>query len=92
MFADIHSASIKREEVYMQAQSAVSAVIQNKSADPLFNPIAAAEYLGVSADTLAVWRCTGRYNIPFIKVGRLVKYRKSALDAFLDRRTHGGEV
>lgn len=75
----------------MEFQSAVSAVIRNQSTDPLFNPHEAAEYLGVSRDTLSVWRCVGRYNIQFVKVGRLVKYRKSALDAFLDRRTHGGE-
>lgn len=75
----------------MQSQSAVSAIIKNQSADPLFTPKEAAEYLGVSNDTLSVWRCVGRYDIPFIKVGRLVKYRKSALDAFLDRRTHGAE-
>ncbi len=55
--------------------------------DPLFNPIETAAYLGVSKDTLSVWRCVGRYNIPFIKVGRLVKYRKSALDEFLARKT-----
>ncbi|WP_074719591.1 helix-turn-helix domain-containing protein [Nitrosomonas ureae] len=76
----------------MQAQSAISAVIKNQSTDPLFTPKEASEYLGVSNDTLSVWRCVGRYNIPFIKVGRLVKYRKSSLDAFLDRRTHGREA
>lgn len=76
----------------MQAQSAISAVIKNQSTDPLFTPKETAEYLGVSHDTLSVWRCVGRYNIPFIKVGRLVKYRKSSLDAFLDSRTHGVEV
>lgn len=75
----------------MQAQSAVSTILKNQS-DPLFTPKEASEYLGVSQDTLSVWRCVGRYNIPFIKVGRLVKYRKSALDAFLDSRTHGMEV
>lgn len=74
----------------MQAQSAISAVIKNQTEDPLFPPPEAAKYLGVTVCTLSVWRCVGRYNIPFIKVGRLVKYRKSALDAFLDRRTHGG--
>lgn len=52
----------------------------------------AAEILGVTPGTLSVWRCTKRYNIPYIKVGRLVRYRKSALDAFLDLRTHGQEV
>jgi excisionase family DNA binding protein len=75
-----------------QSQSAISAVLRNHSIDPLFNPKESSEYLGVTEKTLAVWRCTGRYAIPFIKVGRLVKYRKSALDTFLDRRTHGGEV
>ena len=76
----------------MQSQSAISAVIRNQSPDPLFTPYEASEYLGVSQDTLSVWRCVGRYNIPFIKVGRLVKYRKSSLDAFLESRTHGMEV
>ena len=76
----------------MQTQSAISAVLKNQSADPLLPPPEAAEYLGVTVRTLSVWRCVGRYNIAFIKVGRLVKYRQSELDAFLSRRTHGGEV
>lgn len=76
----------------MQSQSAISAVIKNQSTDPLFTPKEAAEYIGVSVDTLSVWRCVGRYSIPFIKVGRLVKYRKSALDNFLYSRTRGLEV
>lgn len=76
----------------MQSQSAASAIIKHQSTDPLFTPPEAAAYIGVSKDTLSVWRSVGRYNIQFVKVGRLVKYRKSALDAFLDRRTHGGEA
>ena len=75
-----------------QSQSAVSAIIKNQSTDSLFTTQEAAEYIGVSVDTLSVWRCVGRYNIPYIKVGKLVKYRKSALDTFLDSRTHGGEA
>lgn len=74
-----------------QAQSAVSAVLKHQSTDPLLSPPEAAAYLGVSKDTLSVWRCTSRYNIQFVKVGRLVKYRKSALDDFLTRRTQGGD-
>lgn len=76
----------------MQSQSATLAIIKHQSTDPLFTPPEAAAYIGVSKDTLSVWRSVGRYNIQFVKVGRLVKYRKSALDAFLDRRTHGGEA
>ncbi len=53
----------------------------------LLSPSQAAAYLGVTERTLAVWRCVGRYNIPYVKVGRLVKYRKSAIDDFLDSRT-----
>jgi len=48
----------------------------------------AAAYLGVTRHSLEVWRCVGRYSIPYIKVGRLVKYRKADLDAFLAARTH----
>lgn len=76
----------------MQTQSAVSTILKNQSTDPLLTPPEAAAYLGVTENTLSVWRCVGRYNIQFVKVGRLVKYRKSALDAFLDRRTQGGEA
>jgi excisionase family DNA binding protein len=45
-----------------------------------------AEYLGVTHGTLAGWACTKKYNLPFIKIGRLVKYKKVDLDAFIDRR------
>ena len=64
-------------------------VLKNQPTDPLLTPPQASAYLGVSENTLSVWRCVGRYSIPYIKTGRLVKYRKSALDAFLDRRTVG---
>ena len=53
----------------------------------------AAEYLGFQPQTLAIWRTTGRYGLPFLKLGRLVRYRKSDLDKWLAsrRRTHTGE-
>lgn len=54
---------------------------------PLFTRNKAAEYLGVKPHTLAVWACTKRHALPYIKVGRLVKYRKTDLDAFLQSRT-----
>ena len=58
----------------------------NGAADPLLTPDQAAEVLGVKKTTLEVWRCTKRYAIPYIKVGRLVRYRRSALVAFLASR------
>lgn len=47
----------------------------------------AAEHLTVSPGTLSVWRSTGRYNLPFVKVGRMVRYRLSDLDAWLAGRS-----
>ena len=47
----------------------------------------AAEYLGVKENTLAIWACNKRYNLPVVKVGRLCKYRVSDLDNFLNERT-----
>ena len=47
----------------------------------------AAEYLTVSPGTLSVWRSTGRYSLPFVKVGRRVRYRLSDLDAWLEARS-----
>ncbi len=75
----------------MNTQTPLAAILKNHSTDPLLPPPVAAAYIGVSENTLSVWRCVGRYAIPFVKVGRLVKYRKSALDAFLERRTHGAD-
>lgn len=46
----------------------------------------AASMLDVSPGTLGVWRSTGRYNLPFIKVGRNVRYRRADLDAWLEKR------
>jgi excisionase family DNA binding protein len=43
----------------------------------------AAAYLGVAEQTLAVWKCTGRRSLPFVKIGRLVRYRKADLEAFI---------
>jgi excisionase family DNA binding protein len=46
----------------------------------------AAKYLGVSTGTLAVWRSTKRYFLPFVKVGHLVRYRPNDLSEFVLRR------
>jgi excisionase family DNA binding protein len=51
----------------------------------------AAAYLGVSEMTLAIWKSTGRYrySLRVYKIGRLAKYKRSDLDAFIRRRTIG---
>ncbi|CAK0776061.1 hypothetical protein CCP3SC15_530015 [Gammaproteobacteria bacterium] len=45
--------------------------------------------LGVTVHTLAVWRSTGRYNLPYVKAGHLVRYKESDLEEFIARRTVG---
>jgi excisionase family DNA binding protein len=57
------------------------------SKSELYDTDTAAAYLGVRPHTLEVWRTTRRYDLPFVKVGRLVKYRRADLDAFLTSRT-----
>ena len=47
----------------------------------------AARFLDNSPGTLSVWRSTGRYNLPFIKIGRNVRYRRADLEAWLEKRT-----
>ena len=60
--------------------------------NPLLSRDQAAKYLGVKTTTLNVWSCTKRYNLAFVKIGRLCKYRLSDLDAFIARNVVGGEV
>ncbi len=45
--------------------------------------------LGVSVGTLAVWRATKRYNLPYVKSGRLVRYRAEDVQAFIASRMQG---
>lgn len=67
-------------------QHATLAQIVQRTSD-LLDEKAAAEILAVEPGTLSVWRSTGRYNIPFIKVGRNVRYSRKALEAWLESRT-----
>lgn len=70
-------------------RTAIAAVLKTQS--QLFSNAEAAAYLGVTERTLEVWRCTKRHRIEYMKVGRLVRYRKAALDRFLESRTIGVE-
>ena len=53
----------------------------------LLAPLDAASVLGVREQTLAVWRSTGRYGLPFVRVGRRIKYREQDIENWLKRRT-----
>jgi predicted site-specific integrase-resolvase len=53
----------------------------------LLNTEQVAEILGVEPATLGYWRCTGRYRLPYVKVGRLVMYRPEDINEFIESRT-----
>jgi excisionase family DNA binding protein len=63
-----------------------------KYGSPLLPPNEAAEYLDTTVRTLAKWRCIGTPNIPYVKIGRSVKYRLSDLENYLAKHTVNGEV
>ena len=54
----------------------------------LLTPGDVAELLGVSTHTLAIWRSEARYGLPYVKVGRLVRYREDDVDAYIGHQTH----
>jgi excisionase family DNA binding protein len=61
------------------------------SATDLLDTQAAASYLNIKPHTLEIWRSVRRHEIPYIRVGKLIRYRRSVLDAWLEARTiHGG--
>jgi predicted DNA-binding transcriptional regulator AlpA len=47
--------------------------------------------LGVSIGTLAVWRSSRRYPLPYVKVGGLVRYRESDVATFIASRIQNAE-
>jgi excisionase family DNA binding protein len=63
-------------------------LLQNYESD-LFSREQAAAYLGIAVQTLAMWKWAKRYDLPFVKIGRLIKYRRSDLDAFIHRHSSG---
>jgi excisionase family DNA binding protein len=58
-----------------------------KASPALLTQEQVAQRLKVKPSTLQFWRVTGRYNLPFVKCGRLVRYREEDVRAFIDRRT-----
>lgn len=53
----------------------------------LLNDSETASALGLSAATLSVWRCVGRYDLPYRKIGRNVRYSVGDILDFLERRS-----
>jgi excisionase family DNA binding protein len=61
--------------------------MQKTLTDPKLTTREAAEVLGVKPQTLAVWRSAKRHGLPYVKVGRAVRYGLSDLEAWLRNRT-----
>ena len=55
--------------------------------DRLMTPLEAAAFLNVRPQTLATWRSSNRYGIPYVKVGHVVRYRRSDLERWLKGQT-----
>jgi len=60
---------------------------QRKEGDELLDEKETAAILGTTAGTLQVWRSTKRYPLPYVKVGRSFRYKRSAIADFITSRT-----
>ncbi len=59
--------------------------------DEVLNYRRAAELIGCTPGTLAVWVCTKRHGeIPHLKIGKIVRFRRSDLTTWLEAFKRGG--
>lgn len=65
--------------------------METETLPPLLTTEEAARVLNLRPNTLAVWRCTGHHDLPFVRVGRRVRYRLEDLVRYIDSRSVGGD-
>lgn len=53
--------------------------------DKLLTRKQAAELLHCKEATLAIWKCTKRYSLPYVKIGKNVRYRLSDIKRFIEK-------
>ncbi len=58
----------------------------------LVPPQEVAAKIHTTVGTLAVWRCTQRYPLRYVKVGRKVLYRLSDVEEFIAAQTFPGNA
>lgn len=56
----------------------------------LLTPDEVASVLGVSTATLSTWRSRNIYELEFIKMGKVIRYRAADVVALIDRRSSKG--
>jgi predicted DNA-binding transcriptional regulator AlpA len=60
--------------------------IQDDDEDKLLTENQTADLMTIQPQTLSVWRTTKRYDLPYVKIGRAVRYRRSDVMAFIESR------
>lgn len=55
----------------------------------MLTPEQTADLLAIEPQTLAVWRCNRRYDLPFVRIGRRIRYRRADVLAWIERNTVG---
>lgn len=54
--------------------------------EKLLTPQEVSSILTIDVETLNKWRHHKRYNLPYIKAGRLIRYRPEDLNTFITSR------
>ncbi len=55
--------------------------------DALTNTEGASSLLSIPTATLIKWRSTGEVRIPYVRIGRQIKYRTKDLRAYIEQST-----
>jgi hypothetical protein len=76
------AARTRKPQAFHDTRAAVSGL----HCTPLLTEAEAAAILRVRSKTLAAWRYKKRYDLAYIKVGRLVRYRLEDIEAFIESR------
>lgn len=61
----------------------------NSVTNPMLTRKQAAEFLGIKEQTLNMWAHTHKYDLPYHKIGRAVRYKLEDLERFLERNQFG---
>jgi predicted site-specific integrase-resolvase len=57
------------------------------SVDRMVDTEGAAQLLGIEAATLVKWRSAGENDIPYVRIGRNIRYRTFALRDWVEKNT-----
>lgn len=83
------SHQIKLAHVKCSPPASAIGASKGNEIDSLLSGKSAARVINVTSQTMAQWRSNRRVEIPFVRVGGRVMYRRSDLDAFIAGNTHG---